>query len=370
MPTIDERRWSCWPRPSRPKETLRWPAQPGGLPGQSSRRRLIGRSRSSRTSRLDRSGARVTSIPYAQARALSGDRDADAARPLGAPGRSSSCSCSRRRQPRATRTRASSRSCRPQAGGVVVLDLSASITSDTYSRIQESLQQLVARGGRYGLVAVLERRLRGSPARDAGARRSSRSSATSPFRSRPCRASSRTSRTTRGANSFTQGTEISKGLDLARVDRAREPRRASGRAADQRPRRRPQRLPAAEHDAERVPGRAHGLRVIAPQCGSERSCSFPEPRRQGELDLSRRASRLRRRRAPPPTRAFPTWFVVLTIVVALLLAVAVLGTARLDWDTARLGGRPVRILRVGLGVLLLLVAVRRGAPGSRCALGP
>src|SRR6478672_1577260 len=40
----------------------------------------------------------------------------------------------------------------PSAGGVVVLDLSASITSDTYSRIHNTLRQLVARGGRYGLV--------------------------------------------------------------------------------------------------------------------------------------------------------------------------------------------------------------------------
>jgi hypothetical protein len=40
----------------------------------------------------------------------------------------------------------------PDAGGMIVLDLSASITSDTYSRIQETLRQLVSRGGRYGLV--------------------------------------------------------------------------------------------------------------------------------------------------------------------------------------------------------------------------
>ena len=38
------------------------------------------------------------------------------------------------------------------ANGIVVLDLSASITSDTYSRIAETLRELVSRGGRYGLV--------------------------------------------------------------------------------------------------------------------------------------------------------------------------------------------------------------------------
>lgn len=40
----------------------------------------------------------------------------------------------------------------PKSAGIVVLDLSASISSDTYSRIGETLRQLVARGGRYGLV--------------------------------------------------------------------------------------------------------------------------------------------------------------------------------------------------------------------------
>jgi hypothetical protein len=38
------------------------------------------------------------------------------------------------------------------ASGIVVLDLSASITSDTYSRIEQTLRELVSRGGRYGLV--------------------------------------------------------------------------------------------------------------------------------------------------------------------------------------------------------------------------
>ena len=40
----------------------------------------------------------------------------------------------------------------PHAGGIVVLDLSASISTDTFSRIGTTLTRLVARGGRYGLV--------------------------------------------------------------------------------------------------------------------------------------------------------------------------------------------------------------------------
>jgi hypothetical protein len=39
-----------------------------------------------------------------------------------------------------------------RSGDVIVLDLSASISQDTYSRIGETLRQLVATGGRYGLV--------------------------------------------------------------------------------------------------------------------------------------------------------------------------------------------------------------------------
>ncbi len=40
----------------------------------------------------------------------------------------------------------------PRSAAVVVLDLSASISTDTYSRIGQTLRQLVARGGDYGLV--------------------------------------------------------------------------------------------------------------------------------------------------------------------------------------------------------------------------
>ncbi|HVW89919.1 MAG TPA: vWA domain-containing protein [Gaiellaceae bacterium] len=103
----------------------------------------------------------------------------------------------------------------PNAGGVVVLDLSASITSDTYARIHQSLAQLVARGGRYGLVvfsntayeayppglpaSALEPLVRyfAVPTPAPGEQPS--------FPANPW-----------GAGGFTSGTEISTGLDLAR----------------------------------------------------------------------------------------------------------------------------------------------------------
>src|SRR5262249_50775878 len=39
-----------------------------------------------------------------------------------------------------------------RSGDLIVLDLSASISSDTFSRIGQTLRTLVASGGRYGLV--------------------------------------------------------------------------------------------------------------------------------------------------------------------------------------------------------------------------
>src|SRR5437763_7031626 len=53
--------------------------------------------------------------------------------------------------------------------GIVVLDLSASISSDTYQRIGTTLRELARTGGRYGLVAFSDVAYRalppGTPAR-------------------------------------------------------------------------------------------------------------------------------------------------------------------------------------------------------------
>jgi len=104
----------------------------------------------------------------------------------------------------------------PQAGGVVVLDFSASITSDTYSRIHETLQELVARGGRYGLVlfsnTAYEALPPGSPASalEPIVRYFALPATTSP-------GEQPTFPTNPWSASFTSGTEISNGLDLART---------------------------------------------------------------------------------------------------------------------------------------------------------
>ncbi|HEV2590643.1 MAG TPA: vWA domain-containing protein [Gaiellaceae bacterium] len=104
----------------------------------------------------------------------------------------------------------------PQSGGIVVLDLSASITQDTYSRINETIRQLVARGGRYGLVVfsndAYEALPPGTPASAlAPLARYFAVPAHVPVGRQVTFAVNPWSAT------FTSGTEISRGLDLART---------------------------------------------------------------------------------------------------------------------------------------------------------
>src|ERR1700674_3002253 len=101
------------------------------------------------------------------------------------------------------------------AGGTIVLDLSASISTDTYSRIGLTLTDLVAGGGRYGLVvfssSAYEALPPGTPA-----------SALKPLiryftlPKQVVAGEQPTFPTNPWTNSFTQGTQISKGLELAR----------------------------------------------------------------------------------------------------------------------------------------------------------
>jgi hypothetical protein len=95
--------------------------------------------------------------------------------------------------------------------GLVVLDLSASISPDTYARIGSTLTALADAGGRYGLVifsdAAYEALPPGSPAEElrAFARYFTPSGRTNPW-----------------TVSFSSGTRISSGIELAREIVARE----------------------------------------------------------------------------------------------------------------------------------------------------
>jgi hypothetical protein len=100
------------------------------------------------------------------------------------------------------------------SSGVVVLDLSASVSSDTYTEIGQTLAQLAASGGRYGLVVfsntAYEALPPGSPARNLQPiSRFFRSTSQGPgygaaFPTNPW------------TQSFSAGTSISRGLDLGR----------------------------------------------------------------------------------------------------------------------------------------------------------
>jgi hypothetical protein len=215
----------------------------------------------------------------------------------------------------------------PNSGGILVLDVSASIGSDTYSRIGEELRQLVARGGRYGLVVfsagAYEALPPGSP---ASALRPLVRYFTLPKQVAPGEQPSYP--TNPWTQSFTSGTQISKGLELARQielqnkvkkpavvlisDLADEPNdinrltdvlvayKRAGISLNVVP------LNATETDFQR-------FRAIA-------SNVLPPPPPGGNAAAS-----------APAKAAFPTTLVLLTILVALLLGLNELRSARLRW---------------------------------------
>jgi hypothetical protein len=97
--------------------------------------------------------------------------------------------------------------------GIVVLDLSASISTDSYQQIGETLQKLAASGGRYGLVlfssTAYEALPPETPARELG-------SLVRFFHFEPGQNGfGSTFPTNPWTNSFSEGTSISSGLDLA-----------------------------------------------------------------------------------------------------------------------------------------------------------
>lgn len=97
------------------------------------------------------------------------------------------------------------------SNGIVVLDLSASISPDTYARIGSTLTALADTGGRYGLIVFSDTAYEalppGSPAEElrSFARYFTPRAPTNPWTA-----------------SFTAGTRISRGLELAREVVARE----------------------------------------------------------------------------------------------------------------------------------------------------
>jgi hypothetical protein len=225
----------------------------------------------------------------------------------------------------------------PRAGGVVVLDLSASITSDTYSRIHNTLAQLVSRGGRYGLVVfsnvAYEALPPGSPA-----------SALAPLiryfavPSKVAPGEQPTFPVNPWTASFTSGTAISAGLDLARrIELQSHVRRpavvlVSDLADDPND---IQRLSAVlgDYRAQHV-----GLRAIALNAAPSDQAFFEKLLGKASAIIPAGLSTANPTTAGPPSTSFPVWLAVATAVVAALLAVNELRSARLRWGGAAVEG--------------------------------
>lgn len=217
-----------------------------------------------------------------------------------------------------------------KAGGVVVLDLSASITSDTYSRIHESLQELVARGGRYGLVVfsnvAYEAVPPGSPA-----------SALEPiirYFAIPANVvpgEQPTFPVNPWSASFTSGTEISEGLDLARsielAGHVRHPAVVliSDLADDPNDL---QRLNTVlnEYQVEKIQ-----LRVISLNADPSDLARFKALIGTAASIIPAGLTGSNPEAVAPPRTSFPTTLVCLAAVIAFLLAASELRAARLTW---------------------------------------
>lgn len=222
----------------------------------------------------------------------------------------------------------------PAAGGVVVLDLSASITSDTYSRIHQTLQQLVSRGGRYGLVVFSNTAYEAFPP-------GTPSSALAPL----VRYFALPGSTAPGEQpsfpvnpwsaTFTSGTSISAGLDLARMIELQHGTRhpavvlISDLADDPND---IQRLTAvlAAYKAQGVK-----LRIIALNPDPSDALYFKRLINNASSIIPAGLSSTGAGTPRLPATSFPTWLIVLAIALAGLLALNEIYSARLRW-----GGSP------------------------------
>jgi hypothetical protein len=217
----------------------------------------------------------------------------------------------------------------PRAGGVLVLDLSASISSDTFSRIGATLADLSSRGGRYGLVifstSAYEALPPGTPA-----------SALKPL-VRYFQLPSRTAPGEQAAyptnpwtKSFSAGTQIALGLELARrVELDRHTRRPAvvliSDLADD-----PSDLSRLSAELEAY--KANGIRLTVIPLNAAPS---DLGRFVGVATRVLPAATLEERPGAgrAPRALLPTAMILLTVVIASLLAANELRGARLRWGT-------------------------------------
>jgi hypothetical protein len=221
----------------------------------------------------------------------------------------------------------------PKSAGIVVLDLSASISSDTYSRIGETLRRLVATRADYGLVVysdvAYEALAPGSP---AAALAPLVRYFTLPVQAAPGAAP--TFPTNPWSRDFTAGTRISAGLELARqivVDqRIRKPAvvLVSDLADDPQD---VQRLTSIllAYRRDRIP-----LRVVALNPSPDDAAFFERLLARGTAILPARLPDEPGFQPPARGGGFPLWLVVLAVATAVVLAASELRSARLRWGPA------------------------------------
>jgi hypothetical protein len=221
-----------------------------------------------------------------------------------------------------------------RSGDVVVLDLSASISSDTFSRIGETLRKLVSTNGRYGLVVFSNVAYEAlPPGTPASALRPLIRFFTVPSTTAPGGAT--TLPTNPWTLSFSSGTRISAGLDLAhRIVLANRLPHAhvvliSDLADDPQDVQNLNDVLVSEYGT----GRGHTpLRVVALNATPDDEAFFNRVANAATADANPVPAQ------PSPPSAFPAstlaWTLIAAIVAtALLLACHELWAARLDWST-------------------------------------
>jgi hypothetical protein len=217
------------------------------------------------------------------------------------------------------------------SNGVVVLDVSASISSDTYSQIGTTLRDLVATRGRYGLVVFSDTAYEALP---PGSPSESLRPLVRLFTLPPQRTPgvAPTFPDNPWTRSFSAGTRISAGLDLARsvlIDsHLAHPSvllvsDLDDDAGD---------LPALASVSEAYKQEKIRLNVVALNAASDDQERFRQ--------FIRGTGMLTQGRLPnePTTEAggarFPTWLAAVAVALALLLAANELAFARLNWEPA------------------------------------
>ncbi|MEP7334688.1 MAG: vWA domain-containing protein [Actinomycetota bacterium] len=216
-----------------------------------------------------------------------------------------------------------------RSNGIVVLDLSASISTDTYARIGASLRELTESGGRYGLVVFSDTAYEAIPP-------GTPSEALRPlvryFTLRPAQTEGflPTFPVNPWTNSFSAGTKISTGLELARgviIDEAAAGKPAVLLVSD------------LENDPADVP-KVTSLALAYRREGIPLDIVALNPS-PGDEQLYRRLvrgwgtytpARLRGERSETASRgSFPLGLATIALAVALLLGAYELWSARLTW---------------------------------------